>query len=92
MSVLRAVTLRLDPEDYERLETEAKRLGLAPATLVRIYVRARLNGGEAELERRSRIGLEALDRLARLTADLPAVDAMEIARESRGDLESRSSL
>jgi hypothetical protein len=39
MSMTKAITLRLDPSDYERLETEAERLGVAPATLAQVYVR-----------------------------------------------------
>lgn len=92
MNTLRAITVRLDPVDYARLETEAEHLGVPPATLVRMYVRASLNGDDAEVERRRRIGLQALDRLAELTADLPAVDAVQIAQESREALDARPSL
>jgi hypothetical protein len=56
-----------------------------------MYVRTRLNGGEMEDDGRRRIGLDALDRLARLTVELPAVDAVEIARKSREELEAPSS-
>ena len=87
----KVVTLRLDPEDYERLEAEARRLGLLPGTLARVYVRAGLQGQHDEEERRRRSGLAALDRLAELTSDLPPVDAVQTARESRDELERRSS-
>lgn len=92
VSTLRTITLRLNPEDYDRLENEAVRLGVAPATLVWVYVRARLNGDETEGDRRRRAGLEALDRLTELTADLPPADAVRIARENREEIESRTSL
>lgn len=92
MSAMRVITLRLAPQDYERLEAAAIRLGVPPATLGRVYVRAGLNGEEPQGERRRRTGLDALDRLAALTADLPAVDAVQIAQESREELESRSHL
>lgn len=93
MAAMRAISVRLDPRDYDRLEAEAKRLGLPPATLVRLYVRAGLHGdGETESERRRRTGLAALDRLAALTADLPTVDAVQLVRESRRELEQRPAL
>lgn len=89
MSAMRDITLQLNHEDYERLETEATRLGVPPAALIRTYVRARLDGGDTLTERRRRSGLDALDRLMEFTADLPAVDAAQIARESREELEGR---
>lgn len=89
MSTLRAITLRLAPDDYARLESEAARLGVPPATLVRMYVRGRLSGDETEAERQRRAGLEALDRLTELTVNLPHVDAVQIARESRDELDNR---
>jgi hypothetical protein len=93
MSAKKAVTLRLEPDDYDQLEAEAKRLGMRPGTLARVYVRAGLhqhNGAETEAERRRRVGKAALRRLAVLTADLPPVDAVQVARESRDELERRS--
>lgn len=92
MSTLRAITLRLDPEDYDHLEAEAARLGMPLATLVRVYVRARLSTGETGQERQRQAGLDALDQLATLAADLPSVDAVQVARESREELASRPDL
>lgn len=91
MSAMKVMSLRLNRDDYERLESEADRLGIPPATLVRMFVRAGLNEEEPEAEKRRRIGLEALDRLAELTADLPPVDAVKIIREGREELEGRAS-
>jgi hypothetical protein len=92
MARTRAITVRLDPTDYDRLAAEAQRLGMRPGTLVRAYLRAGLaRHDETEAERRRRIGLEALDRLAALTADLPPIDAVRIAEESRLELEGRPS-
>lgn len=88
MSVTKAITVRLDPADYQRLVEKAKEMGVSPGTLGRVYVRAGLTGN-LETERKRRAGLEALERLARLTADLPSIDAVQIARESREDLERR---
>jgi hypothetical protein len=56
-----------------------------------MYVLTSLNGGKS-VERRRRTGLVALDRLVELTADLPPVDAVQIARESREELEGRTAL
>jgi hypothetical protein len=89
---MRAVTLRLDPTDHERLEAEAARLGMAPGTLARVYVRAGLSGSTTEAERRRRGALVALERLAELTADLPSVDAVEVARGGRDELGRRSTV
>jgi hypothetical protein len=87
---MKAVTLRLDPTDHERLEAEAARLGMAPGTLARVYVRAGLSGSTTEAERRRLGALVALERLAELTADLRSVDGVAIAREGREDLGRRS--
>jgi hypothetical protein len=92
MSERRAITVRLEAGDYTRLAAEARRLGMSTGTLARVYVRAGLGGGETEEERRRRTGLAALDRLAELTADLPPVDAVRIARESRQELDRRPRL
>ena len=61
---------------------------MPPATLARALVRAGLNGGQTEAEKRRRAGLAALDRLAEITADLPPIDGVRIARESREELDS----
>lgn len=98
MSGTKAITLRLDPGDYQRLEAEARRLGMQPGTLARVYVRAALAGiTEDEAERRRRTGLEALERLAALREELrragyPSVDAVKLVREGREELERRPRL
>ena len=81
--------MRLEADEYARLEAEAARLGIGPEALARDYVRAGLWDGETEAQRKRRIGLEAVDRLAKLTADLPPIDAVELMRESREELEQR---
>ena len=88
-----AITVRLEEADYQRLTAEAKRLGMPPGTLVRVLLRSGLSATlETELERRRRVGLAALDRLAALTADLPSVDAVRVTQASRDELEQRSTL
>ena len=88
MSVTKAITLRLDPADYERLEAEAERFGVAPATLARVYVRAGLSGeAESKAARNRRTGLAALRSLAELRHRLPddhsPVDVVQIIAEGR---------
>ena len=90
MNTRKAITLRLEGEDYARLEQEANQLGLHPATLARVYVRAGLvKRNEGTIDKQHQSALEALEYLAQLTADLPAIDAVRIARESRDELEQR---
>jgi len=92
MRTKKAITLRLEPMDYERLAVEARRRGVAPAALARVYVRTGLNGQPTIPDQRRLAGLAALDRLAELTADLPLVDAVELVRKGRRELASRPHL
>jgi hypothetical protein len=94
VSVTKAITLRLDPSDYDRLETEAARLGVAPATLARVYVRAGLNGeAESVAARNRRTALAALRGLAALRQRLPddgsPVDVVELMAEGREERDRR---
>jgi hypothetical protein len=94
VSMTKAITLRLDPADYDRLEAEAERLGVAPATLARVYVRAGLNGeSESVAARNRRTGLATLRGLAALRERLPdhgpPVDVVEIMAESREERDRR---
>lgn len=91
MEGTKAITVRLAAGDYERLSAEAARLGMRTGTLVRAYLRAGMSAPvESEVERRRRVGLAALDRLTALTADLPLIDAVKVARDSRRELEERA--
>jgi len=98
MGASRALTLRLEPADYGRLEIEADRLGLSPATLARVYVRAALNREKADAARmRRERGMAALNGFAELREDLrrdgfPEVDSLRYLREAREELERRPSL
>jgi len=94
MSATKAITLRLDPGDHERLEVEAKRLGLPPATLARVYVRAGLQSeNPAATERARHAGLAALNRLAKLRDTLPdndsPVDVVQIIAAGREERDRR---
>ena len=77
------VTIRLELPDYERLEGEARNLGMRPGTLAKVLLHGSLTkagGVEAEA------ALAALGRLAALSAGRPAVDAVELVHEARRDL------
>jgi hypothetical protein len=85
----RALTVRLERQDYERLEREATRLGMRPGTLARVLIRASLGAPERRPEHPS-VSLEQLfDRLARLREGLPPVDAVSITAAGRTVLEAR---
>ena len=94
MSATRAITLRLEPADYEQFAGEAKRLGTTPGTLARMYVRAGLTGKHAaEAEHRRRVGRAALIGLAAVRARLPdagTIDVVQLIREGREDLDRRT--
>ncbi|MGH2460866.1 MAG: hypothetical protein ACRDIY_18575 [Chloroflexota bacterium] len=87
------IAVELDPVDYARLREEAARQGKAPEALARDYLRAQLPDQIGTDERRRR-GLEALDALAKLREELrqagyPPVDAAELVRQGREELECR---
>jgi hypothetical protein len=85
----RALTVRLEAQDYERLEREATRLGMRPGTLARVLLRASLSAPQRQPEQPS-VSLEQLfDRLARLRQGLPPVDAVSITAAGRALLETR---
>lgn len=81
MSRQRAVTLRLPVEDFARLEAEAERAGVRPGTLARLLIRRCLEAPGYRPQ-------AALDRLGALRVDLPRVDAVEVVRAVRTELES----
>jgi len=87
MSDTKAVTLRLPKPDFEQLAAKAEQSGVRPGTYARMVLHQHLQPGydQATLDKAHR----ALDRLGELRRNLPAVDAVEIVRQSRGDLESR---
>lgn len=90
MNISNAITLRLAAEDYEQLTAEAHRRGMRSDALAEVYVRAGLaRTSETEAARQRQAALKALDHLATLTADLPPIDAVAIARASRAQLEQR---
>ncbi len=91
MSTTTAITIQLEQEDYDRLVAEAKRRGVEPDTLAGEIVHDMLadRHDSMPVSDRTQTILEALEELGRITAKLPPVDAVAIARESREELERR---
>ena len=85
----RALTVRLDVHDYERLEREATRLGMRPGTLARVLLRASLGAPDRQPEHPPNSLERLFDRLALLREGLPPVDAAAIVTEGRAELERR---
>lgn len=91
MSTQRTITIQFDDREYERLLAAARRKGTSPEALLRFLVHDVLHESEEnDPERRKREALAALDRLAELTRDLPEIDAVQIVRDGRDELEQRS--
>ncbi|HLY66878.1 MAG TPA: hypothetical protein VKU60_15190 [Chloroflexota bacterium] len=80
------VLLRLDEPDYDRLEEQARALGMRPGTLARVLLRARLQeGARPEPAGTRELRLGALDRLTGLSRGKPAVDALRLVAEARAE-------
>src|SRR5438309_2020521 len=85
----RLISVRLSESDYSKPEKEAAALGLKPAVLARVMVRAGLNAPrEASRPHSRKQFTEALARIDRLVASgraapVDAVDLIRLAREER---------
>jgi predicted DNA-binding protein len=84
MSEFQTITVRLSAEERDRLESEASRLRLTPDVLATKLLVERL----AEVPD-SLAALDALSQLRNLARQMPVIDAVKLARESREDLEHR---
>jgi hypothetical protein len=88
----RALTVRLDAQDYERLEREAVRLGMRPGTLARVLLRASL-GDPGEQPASPQISMQRLlDRLTALREGQLPADAAAIVAAGRAELDRRGRL
>jgi hypothetical protein len=92
MSSTHALTVRLDEEDYSRLEREARRLGMRPGTLARVLLRAGIQRSDTTTAPEHGSPAWALTRLAEIRSGLPPVDATVLVREGRADLDKRFAL
>jgi hypothetical protein len=91
-SARRLVSVRFSESDYTRLEKEAAALGLKPAVLARVMVRAGLNAPREATRPHSRKQFaEAMARLDRLAAHGRAMsaDPVGLTRRAREERENQ---
>jgi hypothetical protein len=84
MSDTQTVTIHLSSEERDRLQAEANRLRLAPDVLATKLLREQLAQAPAPLK-----ALEALAQLRQIAKQMPFIDAVKLAQDSREDLEHR---
>jgi hypothetical protein len=82
-AMTKPVTIRLELPDYERLDGEARSLGMRPGTLAKVLLHSSLTTAGAV---RTEAALAALERLAALSAGKPPVDAVALVHDARRDL------
>ena len=80
------LSVRLDAPDYERLEDEARELGMRPGTLARVLLHASLTTPVGSAAASAR--LTAIDRLASLAQGRAPADAVRLVNEAREDAAS----
>jgi hypothetical protein len=81
----KALTVRLDVSDYERLEAEARELGMRPGQLARAILHSHVPATATRTEKR----LAALEALAGLAEGGPPVDAAALVAEAREETATR---
>jgi hypothetical protein len=84
MSMSKSIIIELSDKDFERLEAEAQRLNVPTDALASIMVKFSLTKVNPSVD-----ALAALSGLAEIRKQLPPIDAVELARASRQDLEYR---
>ena len=96
MDTPNTITIQLDDREYKHLEAAARSKGMAPDVLVRSLVddalREDIFNDPEQYKQAMYDALEALDRLAEMRQGLPEVDAVQIVRKGREELERRSIL
>jgi hypothetical protein len=84
----RLVSLRVSESDYAKLEQQSADLGLKPAVLARVLIRASLNAPAEASRRHTRRQVAAvLDRIDKRVAATkhPSVDAVALIRRARDE-------
>lgn len=84
MSDTQAVTIHLSRKERDRLQAEANRLRLAPDVLATKLLREQLAQAPVPLN-----PLEALAQLRPIAQQMPFINAVKLAQDSREDLEYR---
>ena len=87
MSESHVLTVRVNAQDYDRLTTEAQRMNLPLDTLAEKLLKSSIDRIPPTFDKQKAI--EALAGLREIARNLPTVDAVAIARQSREDLEKR---
>lgn len=88
MNESKFLTVQLQDQDYDRLANEAKRLNLPLNILVqRLLILSLEKMPPTILDKQK--AKDAIAGLRKIAKNLPVVDAVAIARESREDLEER---
>lgn len=89
------VSVRLDDVDAKKLRERAEKLGMAPGSLARVWVRSALNSGfEPELSHEQRRALleEAFARIDESWKGYtgPPIDSAALVREGRDERDARN--
>jgi hypothetical protein len=87
MSESKVLTVRVSAEDYDRLATEARRVNLSLDALAYGLLKSSIDGIKPSVDKEK--AKSALAGLRSIARNLPPVDAVTIARESREELEQR---
>ncbi|HMM43070.1 MAG TPA: hypothetical protein PKA95_14325 [Thermomicrobiales bacterium] len=95
MSTTHTITISLDDEEYDRLTSEARRRSIQPEALAREYIHQNLPEESEEAGDVLQRTMAALEELRSIREDArrrgyPALDAVEVVREGRRELEERS--
>ena len=87
MSESKVLNVRVSVEDYDRLTAEAKRVNLALDALAYRLLKSSIDRIKPSFDKEK--AKSALAGLREIASNLPTVDAVAIARQSREDLERR---
>lgn len=93
MDSTRTIAIQLDEKSYERLRDEARRTGVSADDLAGAYIRARLESAAPMTDEEYRwTGRKALKQLAAFRRTLPdadPVDAVQLIRDARDELDDQ---
>jgi hypothetical protein len=89
----KTISVRLDPTDVGRLQSQAGRVGVSAGTYARVLIRAGLDEAQAPTPHARATKLRALDKRLRAgwPKDAPAMDSVALVREGRDERDSRLS-
>ena len=88
MTESKLLTVKLNSQDYDRLDKEARRLNLPISILAQRLLKFSLEKTPPQLNKQK--AKEAIVGLREIGKNLSPIDGVAIARESREELEQRS--